>query len=69
MIRNKTMKFLIFRIRLILFPKYILENAFRYGRLYEDTKYMMKLGIITHSPEKQKEILDRMDFKSRYPNF
>jgi hypothetical protein len=63
------MKKLIFRIRLILFPKYILENTFRYGIMYEDTRWMMKTGIIQHSPEKQKQILDDMDFESRYPNF
>ena len=63
------MKKIIFRIRLILFPKYILENAFRYGRLYEDARCMMIRGIIQHSPEKQTEILERMDFTARYPNF
>jgi hypothetical protein len=62
-------KKLIFRIRLILFPKYILENTFRYGIMYGNMECMMDQGIIQHSPEKQKEILDGMNFKSRYPNF
>ena len=63
------LKKIIFRIRLILFPKYILENTFRYGVMYGDIKCMMNQGIIQHSPEKQKEILNDMDFKARYPNF
>lgn len=63
------MKKIIFRIKLILFPKYILENAFRYGVMYGDTKCSMDNGILQHSIEKQKEILSKMDFKTRYQNF
>ena len=57
---------LLFRIRLLLFPKYMLENAFRYGVMYGDQKCMMDQGIIKHSSDKQKEILEKMSFNSKY---
>lgn len=62
------MKWIIFRIRLILFPKSMLENAFRYGVMYGSTETMLNQGIIDHPVLTQKQILKGMSFESKYPN-
>jgi hypothetical protein len=56
------------RLRLIFFPKSTLESAFHWGKIYGSTQTMMDHGVLKHGPEKQKEILEGMNFETRYPN-
>lgn len=63
------MKKLKFKLACIFFPKYIMSEAFHRGQIYERNSSMMDYGILVHSPEKQKEILEAMSFESWFEKF
>ena len=62
------MKKIVFRLRLIFFPKSVLQTAFSYGKMYGSTETMLNHGILQHPVLTQQQILKGMSFESKYNN-